>query len=247
MEKLIVYKGTDKDMKCRGMQYELGKTYESEDAIRCGAKGFHSCEAPLDVMTYYHPKDGSRYFVADADGKVDRSGADDSKIASSKLTLKTEIGFPGLVKAQIEYVKSKTTMEYTDPKQATAGNWGAATAGYKGSATAGYSGAATAGDSGAATAGDSGAATAGNWGAATAGNWGAATAGNWGAATAGKNGIAVCNGGRVRGGLGAVLVIAERDDNGNYVDAKVVHIDGETIKANVWYCLNDGEIEPVEE
>ena len=309
-ETLKVYKGTDKDMKCRGMQYELGKTYESDDAIRCGSKGFHSCEAPMDVFNYYHPSTGARYFAAEADGKVDRTNADDSKVASSKLTLKTEIGIPGIVKAQIEYVKSKTTMEHTDPKQATAGNWGAATAGNSGAATAGYkgaatagnwgaatagykgaatagnsgaatagnsgaatagykgaatagdsgaatagnSGAATAGDSGAATAGDSGVATAGYKGAATAGNWGAATAGNSGAATAGykgaattgENGIAVCNGGKVRGGLGAVLVIAERDDEGNYLEAKVAHVDGETIKADTWYRLKDGQFVEVE-
>ena len=208
-ETLKVYKGTDKDMKCRGMQYELGKTYESDDAIRCGSKGFHSCEAPLDVFNYYPPRTGARYFAAEADGKVDRTDADDSKVASSKLTLKTEIGIPGIVKAQIEYVKSKTTMEHTDPKQATAG--------------------------------DSGAATAGNWGAATAGNSGAATAGDWGAATTGNKGIAVSNGGKVRGGLGAVLVIAERDDEGNYLDAKVAHVDGETIKADTWYRLKDGQ------
>jgi hypothetical protein len=229
-ETLKVYKGTDKDMKCRGMQYELGKTYESEDAIRCGSKGFHSCEAPLDVFNYYHPRTGARYFSAEAEGTVDRTGADDSKVASSKLTLKTEIGIPGIVKAQIEYVKSKTTMEYTDPNQATAGD----------------SGAATAGEAGAATAGNWGAATAGNKGAATAGNWGAATAGDSGAATTGDNGIAVCNGGKVRGGLGAVLVIAERDDDGKYIDAKVAHVDGETIKADTWYRLKDGQFVEVE-
>ena len=205
-ETLKVYKGTDKDMKCRGMQYELGKTYESDDAIRCGSKGFHSCEAPMDVFNYYHPSTGARYFAAEADGKVDRTNADDSKVASSKLTLKTEIGIPGIVKAQIEYVKSKTTMEHTDPKQATAGNWGAATAGNSGAATAGYKG----------------------------------------AATTGENGIAVCNGGKVRGGLGAVLVIAERDDEGNYLEAKVAHVDGETIKADTWYRLKDGQFVEVE-
>lgn len=50
---LKVYKGTDKDMKCRGMQYEIGKTEKSDDAIRCGDKGFHSCEAPFDVWNIF--------------------------------------------------------------------------------------------------------------------------------------------------------------------------------------------------
>ena len=108
MEEIIkVYKGTDKDMKCRGMQYELGKTERSDGAIRCGNKGFHSCEAPLDVLRYYGIKDGNRFFEAEAGGKIDRTGADDSKIASSELTLKAEIGLPGLIKAQVEYTRKK--------------------------------------------------------------------------------------------------------------------------------------------
>ena len=102
-----VYKGTDKDMKCRGMQYELGKTEKTDGAIRCGNKGFHSCEAPFDVLRYYPMRDGNRYFVADADGKIDRTGADDSKVASSELTIKAEVKFTDMVKAQIEFTRKK--------------------------------------------------------------------------------------------------------------------------------------------
>ena len=181
------YKGFDKDLKCRGFQYEIGEEYECEDAVACET-GFHACERPLDVFSYYPPA-SSRYCEVEQGGKTD-ANSDDSKIASTKIKIGTEIGIPGLVKAQIEYVKAHTTTEHTDPKAATAGDSGAATAGNRGAATAGNSGAATAGDSGAATAGDSGAATAGNRGAATAGYCGAATAGDSGAATAGDSGAA---------------------------------------------------------
>lgn len=102
-----VYKGTDKDMKCRGMQYELGETKKTDDAIRCGNKGFHSCKAPFDVLRHYGLRNGNRFFEAEANGKIDRTNADDSKIASSELTLKAEIGFPGLLKAQLEYTRKK--------------------------------------------------------------------------------------------------------------------------------------------
>ena len=102
-----VYKGTDKDMKCQGFQYELGVTVKSDDAIRCGDNGFHSCEAPLDVLLYYPNKDGNRFFAATADGKIDRTGADDSKIASSELTLDKEISFDELRTAQVEYTRKK--------------------------------------------------------------------------------------------------------------------------------------------
>lgn len=102
-----VFKGTDKDMKCRGMQYELGKTEKTDDAIRCGSKGFHSCEAPFDVLKYYPMRDGNRYFEAEAGGKIDRTNANDSKVASSELTLKEEVKFTDLVKAQIEFTRKK--------------------------------------------------------------------------------------------------------------------------------------------
>ena len=154
---------------------------------------------------------------------------------------------------------------------ATAGDRGAATAGYRGVATAGDGGAATAGDRGAATAGDGGAATAGDCGAATAGyrgaatagyrgvamagDRGAATAGDGGAATArgkastGYNGLSVARGKnvQVKGGIGAILVIAEeRDDTYDIVDWKAVAVDGEVVKADTWYRLENGELVEVD-
>ena len=142
-----------------------------------------------------------------------------------------------------------------DSGAATAGNYGAATAGDSGAATAGDRGAATAGDYGAATAGYRGAATAGDSGAATAGDSGAATAGNYGAATArgkastGSNGLSVARGKnvQVKGGIGAILVIAEeRDNTYDIVDWKAVVVDGEVVKADTWYRLENGELVEVD-
>ena len=246
-KKLTTYKGTDKDMKCHGgFQYELGKEYADDGAIRCGGSGFHSCKAPLDVFRYFAPNK-SRYFACLAGGTVDEDTAD-SKIASSELALKAEIGIPGLVKAHIEYVKAHTTTEYTDPKQATAGYGGAATAGNCGAATAGDSGAATAGDSGAATAGNCGAATTGDSGAATAGDYGAAT--SRGTVTVGECGAGLVrgNGVKIRGGLGAILVIAEEEENSyDLAHWKAVVVDGETVKADTWYKLMNGELVEAEQ
>ena len=142
---------------------------------------------------------------------------------------------------------------------ATGGDYGAATAGDSGAATAGNRGAATAGNYGAATAGYKGAATAGNYGAATAGNYGAATAGYKGAATAGnrgaatsrgqsaseENGLSVARGNdvKVKGGLGAILVIAEEErDSYDIEHWKAVVVDGEKIKPDTWYKLVNGEL-----
>jgi hypothetical protein len=246
------YKGFDKDLKCKGFQYEIGKEYECENAVACET-GFHACERPLDVFSYYPPA-SSRYCEVEQSGKTD-ANSDDSKVASTKIKIGAEIGIPGLVKAQIEYVKAHTTMEHTDPEAATAGDCGAATAGNRGAATAGGWGAATAGYSGAATAGDWGAATAGNRGAATAGYSGAATAGDWGYALSGgnsacgKNGVAVVRGAdpKAKGGIGAVLVLVKTDDDGEIEILKTVKVDGEKVKADTWYTVKGNRLAEVKE
>lgn len=129
------YKGFDKDLKCRGFQYEIGKTYEEPKAELCEA-GFHACEMPLDVLKYY-PSATSRYCVVDLHGVSDER-EDDSKVCAKEIKIGAEIGIPELVKAQIEYVKSHTTTEHTDPKATTAGECGAATA--RGTASVGKNG-----------------------------------------------------------------------------------------------------------
>ena len=243
------YKGFDKNLQCRGLQYEIGGTQEVDKVKLCN-QGLHACEAPLDVFRYYAPGEGSRYCEVEMDGVSDERG-DDSKRVAKKLTVGAEIGIPGLVKAHVEYVKAHTTMEHTDQKAATAGNSGAATAGNRGAATAGAFGAATAGAFGAATAGAFGAATAGDSGAATAGAFGAATAGDSGAATAkgsvsvGKNGCGLVRGNdvKIKGGLGAVLVICEENgDNWDIKEWKAFVVDGTDIRADTWYKLVDGKL-----
>ncbi len=130
------YKGFDKDLKCRGFQYEIGKEYECAAAVACET-GFHACERPLDVFSYYPPA-SSRYCEVEQSGETNAS-SDDSKVASTKIKIGAEIGIPGLVKEQIEYVKAHTTTEHTDPEAATAGDWGAAAAGDWGYALSGGS------------------------------------------------------------------------------------------------------------
>ena len=223
-----MYKGFDKDLKCRDFQYEIGKTYEDLTAELC-KKGFHACEYPLDVFKYYAPGNMSRYCEVDLDDVSDKKSIEDSKRCGKKIAVKAEIGIAGLVKAQIQYVKEHTTMEHTDPKQATAGE----------------SGVATAGESGAATAGESGVATAGRCGAATAGEYGVAT--SRGSVSVGGNGCGLVRGenAKIKGGMGAILVIAvENDMNFGIKEWKAFVVDGENIKPDTWYTLKDGR--PVE-
>ena len=237
-QKIKAYKAFDKDLSCRGFKYEVGKEYEETGDIKACEKGFHACPYPLAVFGYYAPA-GARFCEVEQSGKIDDSEGD--KVCSSKIRIGAELDIRGLVKATVSFVKERCTNECNaEPgKPATAGNYGAATAG----------------NYGAATAGDSGAATAGNYGAATAGYKGAATAGDYGAATArgkastGSNGLSVARGKnvQVKGGIGAILVIAEeKEDTYDIVDWKAVVVDGEVVKADTWYRLENGELVEVD-
>ena len=246
------FKGFNEKLQCnpngKPFQYETGKEYEHEGEVEPCSSGFHACKSPLDVLWYY-PPNTSRYCEVEVDDDC-RGDNSDSKVASKRIKIGAEIGVVGLAKAHIEYVKEHVTHHVNENDS------GAATAGDSGAATAGNYGAATAGNYGAATAGDSGAATAGNYGAATAGYSGAATAGDSGAATSkgksstGDYGLSVARGNnvKVKGGLNAVLVIAEENNWGREIkDWKAVVVDGEKVKADTWYKLENGELVEVKE
>ena len=131
-----VYKGTDKNMVCNPggdnpFQYEIGKTYEKPKAELC-RHGFHACESPLNVLSYYAPGDGSRYFEAELED-VSPERELDSKVCGRKITLGAEIGIPGLVKAHVEYVKQLCEKATEQTASGERGN--AAASGVRGTAT----------------------------------------------------------------------------------------------------------------
>lgn len=71
-EKVIKsYKGFDKDMQCRGFQYEVGKEYEMDGEIKCCNRGFHACKSPMEVWDYYDMLN-SRYAEVEQSGKIDK-------------------------------------------------------------------------------------------------------------------------------------------------------------------------------
>ena len=195
-EKIIAYKAMDKNMMCRGKQYEVGKTYH-EDKADCCRAGMHACENPLDVLHYYPLRGGPRFFEVECGGNVDKS-EEDSKLACTELTVKGEVNFAGLVKATVNAVfnRVKGKEPFSSGDFSTAGSSGDfSTAGSSGDySTAGSSGdSSTAGSSGRySTAGSSGnystAGSSGNF--STAGSSGnsstAGSSGNY--STAGSSG-----------------------------------------------------------
>ena len=217
-EKIIAYKAMDKNMQCRGKQYEVGKTYHEDKADCCHA-GMHACENPLDVLHYYPLRDSPRFFEVECGGNVDKS-REDSKLACTELTVKGEVNFAGLVKATVNAVfnRVKGKEPFSSGDSSTAGS-----SGY--SSTAGSSGYSS-------TAGSSG-------NCSTA----AATGAYCRAKADGKDSIAVVNGarGKACGALGCYLVLTEYDDDGHMICAKMARVDGSAIKENVYYTLKNGE------
>jgi hypothetical protein len=294
------YKGFNKDMTCRGFQYEEGKEYEEESVEVCD-HGFHACEYPLDCLNYYSPNE-SVYHEVEQSGEIQKHN-DDTKVASTKIKIGAEISIAGLVKAAIEYTVKRVNKEAESDENhgassatgdcgasSATGNKGASSAtGYKGASSAtGNCGASSAtGDYGASSAtGNKGASSAtGNCGASSAtgykgassatGDYGASSAtGNCGASSAtgykgassaeDKDAVAVAWGykSKAKGVIGSFLVFADweytgSEDNTEYDrnnqsawvlnGAKMVQVDGENIKPDTWYTIENGEIEEVSE
>lgn len=129
---ILGFKGFDKDLKCRGFQYEIGKDYEQEGEVKCCERGFHFCENPLDVFRYYSPSD-SRYCEVEGDGKADKSN-DGIKVATSHIHISAEIGLNGLIKDGVKFILGK--VNFKDAKSTNTGNRSAATnTGYQSAAT----------------------------------------------------------------------------------------------------------------
>ncbi|EKT1765912.1 hypothetical protein QDX92_003536 [Salmonella enterica] len=214
-KEIVTFKGFNKDLKCRDFQFEIGKTFHHEGKVEACGSGFHACECPFDVFSYYPPAE-SRYAETISFGITDREEIGDTKIASASITIKAELTLPQFIQRGIEWIWSKIDKSLEqqimtgDRSAATnTGDQSAATnTGYRSAATnTGYRSAATnTGDQSAATnTGDQSAATntgyrsaATNTGyrsaATNTGYRSAATnTGNWSAATNTGNWSAATN------------------------------------------------------
>ena len=122
-KEIIAYKGFNQDWTCRGYQYEIGKTYEHKGDVKACESGFHACEYPLDVLSYYSPA-VSKFAVVKMSGETSKD-SDDTKIASAKITIETEINLPEMVKKAVEWIKGK--VDWNAAKVFNTGNRSVAT------------------------------------------------------------------------------------------------------------------------
>ncbi|EGS2870607.1 hypothetical protein I4Y31_004238 [Salmonella enterica subsp. enterica serovar Javiana] len=186
-KEIVTFKGFNKDLKCRGFQFAIGETFHHDGKVEACGSGFHACECPFDVFSYYPPAE-SRYAETISFGVTDREEGGDTKIASASITIKAELTLPQFIQRGIEWIWSK--IDKSLEQQIMTGNQSAATnTGNRSAATntGDWSAATNTGDWSAATnTGNRSAATnTGNRSAATnTGNRSAATnTGDWSAAT----------------------------------------------------------------
>ncbi|ECF5246045.1 hypothetical protein FL814_07815 [Salmonella enterica subsp. enterica] len=159
-KEIVTFKGFNKDLKCRDFQFEIGKTFHHDGKVEACVSGFHACECPFDVFSYYSPAD-SRFAETISFGITDREEDGDTKIASASITIKAELTLPQFIQRGIEWIWSK--IDKSLEQQIMCGNRSSATN------TGDWSSATNTGDWSAAT-------NTGNWSAATnTGNWSAAT------------------------------------------------------------------------
>jgi hypothetical protein len=203
------YKGFDKDLKCRGFQYESGKEYEEEKAKLC-ERGAHACENPLDTFRYYRPGE-SRYCEVELEDNGDRSGID-TKVCGKRIRIGAEIGVKGVIQAGVRFVFDKCESATENHASGDLGN--AAASGWRGNAAA---------------SGERGTAVATGEQGSSSANGEQCLAVAWGKDS------------RAKGKLGTWLVVTEYD-SGMILNAKLVQVDGLTVKEETWYTLKNGEM-----
>ena len=220
------FKAFNKGLSCRGFQFEEGKTYEHKgDFIPCNS-GFHFCENPLDVLNYYDLCN-SEFAMVEAVGEVKK---EDNKTVTNKLKIGIKLNLPGFIKASIEYVseccKQEKSSDNNDSAQLASSGDSAklASSGY-------YAQLASSGDSSKiASSGDSSK---------------LAIEGKYSLAA----GIGINN--KIKGIIGTWITLAEWEfDNSinKYVPlcVKSAQIDGEILKENIYYKLENSEFVEVE-
>ncbi|EAV8273182.1 hypothetical protein FEK45_12045, partial [Salmonella enterica] len=123
-KEIVTFKGFNKELKCRDFQFEIGKTFHHDGKVEACGSGFHACEFPFDVFSYYPPAE-SRYAETISFGVTDREEEGDTKIASASITIKAELTLPQFIQRGIEWIWSK--IDKSLEQQIMSGNCSAAT------------------------------------------------------------------------------------------------------------------------
>ncbi|EBZ9310674.1 hypothetical protein EHF59_17195 [Salmonella enterica subsp. enterica serovar Kentucky] len=257
-KEIVTFKGFNKDLTCRDFQFAIGETFHHDGKVEACGSGFHACECPFDVFSYYPPAE-SRYAETISFGVIDREEEGDTKIASASITIKSELTLPQFIQRGIEWIWSK--IDKSLEQQIMTGNRSAATntgdrsaatnTGYQSAATnTGYQSAATnTGYQSAATnTGYQSAATNTGYQSAATNTGYQSAATNTGdlsaAEVSGSQSVAASLGieGKARASEGGAIVLCYRDEDGELIHIRASKVGENGIMPDIWYQLNeDGE------
>ena len=176
------------------------------------------CKNPMDVLDYYPLIDnnGEMCEFSEVEAMDETLTNDEKKYCTKKLKIGARLSLVEFIKASFDVTYRQIKEEVDNVSEKENVVDNAKLAG-----------------------GDNAKLAGGDW-ATLAGGYGAKLAG-------GKHSIMVSeNGGRAKGGMGSVIVMVERNDEGEIVNYKAIQIDGDKYKEDTWYRLEDGEIKEVE-
>ena len=243
------YKGFRKGLICKDKQYAENTIFEEPEANIC-VNGMHFCKNPMDVLDYYPLIDnnGEMCEFSEVEALDETLTNDEKKYCTKKLKIGARLSLAEFIKASFDvtYQQIKEEVDNVSEKENVVDN--ATLAGGDWATLAGGDWATLAGGNRATLAGGDGSKLAGGYGSKLAGGNRATLAGGYGSKLAGgKHSIMVSeNGGKAKGGIGSVIVMVERNDEGEIVNYKAIQIDGDTYKEDTWYRLENGEIKEVE-
>ncbi len=266
------YKGFDKDMQCRGFQYEVGKEYDMDGETKCCDRGFHACKSPLEVWDYYDMLN-SRFAEVEQSGKIDEE-ENSTKVCSSRIKIKAELKLADIINIGVEWLKditSPTKVKETGTLNDNSGDYAQiGSSGYSAQiGSSGYS--AKIGSSGDyAQIGSSGdyakIGSSGDYAQIGSSGYSAQIGSSGDYAQIGSSGysakidstgddsVIMCagNNSKTKAKLGSWITLAEwkwsDEKNCNVpICVKTEYVDGEYIKADTWYQLKNGKFVEVTE
>ena len=239
------YKGFDKNMQCRGFQYEVGKEYEMDGEIKCCNRGFHACKSPMEVWDYYDILN-SRYAEVEQSGKIEEE-KNSTKVCSSRIKIKAELKLADFINIGVEWLKDITSPSKVKTDGALNGNGDRKK---KIGSSGDYAKIGSSGDyAKIGSSGDSAQIGSSGYSAQIGSSGDYAKIGS-----TGEDSVIMCagNSSRVKAKVGSWITLAEWkwSDEKNHtvpVCVKTEYVDGENIKADTWYQLKNGKFVEVEE
>ena len=219
------YKGFRKGLICKDKQYAENTIFEEPEANIC-VNGMHFCKNPMDVLEYYQLIDdnGEMCEFAEVEAMDETLTNDEKKYCTKKLKIGAKLSLAEFIMASFDvtYRQIKEDVENVFDKE-------------KGGNNATLAG------------GNSATLAGGDWAKLAGGDNAKLAGGNNAKLAGGKHSIMVSeNGGRAKGGMGSVIVMVERNNEGEIVNYKAIQIDGNEYKEDTWYQLEYGEIKEVE-